>query len=242
MYQAGFRIDAPIGNNAFSYAERKKLWSQAKIFVTSQKYWNIDDLKIGSHIAFEEIDHNWALQSMYGLQNFIVSTRNSIPIIFFDNHNHALRYRYQLRKKSNHTPLSVIHIDQHTDMNIIDFPLPKAKPPTDTEIFHLTNFISNVWNFIPIAQKLNIVDTVTQITTETKLTHTANSFIPTWWPIVLDIDLDFWAQQMSISSLSKTFSQTKQLCTHASLITVATSPFFLDQSLAIHLAQNIFSN
>ena len=49
---------------------------------------NIDDVKIGSEIVFEEIENN-LLKSCTGLENFV---KLSDTIVVFDNHNHALYF------------------------------------------------------------------------------------------------------------------------------------------------------
>jgi hypothetical protein len=56
---------------------------------------------------------------------------------------------------------------------------------------------------------------------------------------VLDIDLDFWAPDMPNEQMEETIALTRQLITNASLVTIATSPYFLDQKLAISLLREL---
>jgi hypothetical protein len=45
---------------------------------------------------------------------------------------------------------------------------------------------------------------------------------------------------MRIQDIKKSFSQVRTLCEQADLITVATSPFFLDQEIALELVMELF--
>jgi hypothetical protein len=58
---------------------------------------------------------------------------------------------------------------------------------------------------------------------------------------ILDIDIDFRAPEMSIEKLEKTISITRQLIQEADLVTIATSPLFIDQKYAIQLIQRLLS-
>jgi len=59
-------------------------------------------------------------------------------------------------------------------------------------------------------------------------------------PIIVDINIDFWAPEMGIEYLDRSFEQVRKLCRQADLITIATSPYFMDQILAIDLIKRIF--
>ncbi len=79
------------------------------------------------------------------------------------------------------------------------------------------------------------------ITTEYKLLHfdTADEKLEQE-EYILDIDLDFWHPDMSIEQFDTTIQQTRKLIQHAKYITIATSPYFLDQQLAIDIIEKIF--
>lgn len=51
--------------------------------------------------------------------------------------------------------------------------------------------------------------------------------------------MDFWAPGMSPASPDKTMSITKDLIAHASLTTIATSPMFIDQELALEYVREL---
>jgi hypothetical protein len=56
---------------------------------------------------------------------------------------------------------------------------------------------------------------------------------------ILDIDLDFWAPGMG-TDLAKSIPLVQSLMREASLITIASSPYFLEQSYALELLKKLF--
>jgi hypothetical protein len=79
-----------------------------KQYLTPIKVGTLEDVRIGSHIVFEEVDEKGTLQQCRGLE-YIVQIEN---ITVIDNHDRALEFRT--------TGLPVIHIDQHTDMRPVE--------------------------------------------------------------------------------------------------------------------------
>jgi len=59
--------------------------------------------------------------------------------------------------------------------------------------------------------------------------------------MILDIDLDFRAPEMSIEKYEETIKKTRALMEEASLITIATSPYFLDQNIALKILHDLFT-
>jgi len=55
----------------------------------------------------------------------------------------------------------------------------------------------------------------------------------------LDIDLDFWHPDMSIEKYQKTIDITKDLMKKSRVVTIATSPYFLDQKLALKILKDL---
>ena len=52
---------------------------------------------------------------------------------------------------------------------------------------------------------------------------------------IFDIDLDLRAPEMGISNFEQTIKNTKNLISSAKMVTIATSPYFLDQKQALEL-------
>lgn len=243
MYKQWFRIKEDTWNNSFSYDIRKLKNSKPQIYITNLIQWTIDDIHIWDKIVFEEIDSKLEVQSFVGLKYFI-KLRQDKPIYIFDNHNHALFFRYQELFNWNISKwINLIHLDQHTDMNNnSNMIASEAKLSYSLEqIFHFTNYKCNVWNFIQPAIQDWLISNVTQINTEYKLLNYWNNETMKYWNYILDIDLDFRHPQMWIDQYTKIIEITKNLISRASLVTIATSPYFLNQTLAIKILKDIFN-
>ena len=89
----------------------------------------------------------------------------------------------------------------------------------------------NVGNFIEPALKANLISHMDQIRSEYKLLNYQNIHKN----YILDIDLDFRAEEMSIEQFDETIKKTKSLILNAKVVTIATSPYFLPQEKAIQL-------
>ncbi|MDR0282761.1 MAG: hypothetical protein LBI53_05790 [Candidatus Peribacteria bacterium] len=59
-------------------------------------------------------------------------------------------------------------------------------------------------------------------------------------PYILDIDLDFRAPETG-NNIESHLTSLQTLIQNAEAVTIATSPYFLDQDLAIEMVKNIFS-
>lgn len=182
-----------------------------KQYLTPIKSWTIADVKLGSHIVFEEIDEKGKLHKCTGLE-YIVKIKPNIVVV--DNHDRVLEFRPK--------GFPVIHIDQHTDMR-----------PLWTEGV-------NVGNFLRHALDTNLITWSTQINTEYSLLNFDYSTLELS-NYILDIDLDFRHPDMSIEQFEKTIQITKLLIKKAKIVTIATSPYFLDQNLALNLFHQLMS-
>ncbi len=238
MYSTPLYISDPIGNNEFSYQQRRALWSTGKIYVPSLIQGSLTDLQRGSEICFEEIV-NGKKTSCIWLKNFVQLDYHGKPIFIVDNHNHALSFRYN-HQHSKHSqpsePFNLIHIDQHSDMkpNGNRFPIPDSWfPIPDIQAF--VNTKTNVGNFIPAAINSWIINDVIQIRTDTALHSILNS---EFWILnfILDLDIDFREGKEITQDDIKII---QQLISHAEIITIATSPYFIDQKQAIDIINKL---
>src|SRR5690606_32769855 len=91
-YRDPFWIDAPVGNNAFSFSQRGP---HPRIFVPSLIAGTIADVKPGSEIAFEEVDDDGRLRSCSGLAHLVRTTWQGVPTVVVDNHNHAFYFWFE---------------------------------------------------------------------------------------------------------------------------------------------------
>ena len=181
-----------------------------KQYPTPIKEWTIDDVRLWSHIVFEEVDEKWILHQCTWLE-YIVKIKPNIVVV--DNHDRVLEFREKW--------LPVIHIDQHTDMRLV-----------------WPEWV-NVGNFLRHALDTWLVPSVKQVNTEYTLT-TLDLWVFDFekW-VILDVDLDFWHPDMSIENYQKTIYITKELIKKSRVVTIATSPYFLDQNLALKLLKDL---
>ena len=228
----GFRLKQQVGNNAFAYEERKlnpKLWIPELI-----PAW-LEKLSLGAEPVFAELNHQGKLQLFSGLQKFLFFEKNWVPVYVFDNHNHALAFRYrEFFKNTLSKGTHLLHLDQHSDMKSNPFSIQQEKWES---ICSFTQNCCNVGNFILPALNSGLIWEVSQIRSEYALLQ---SQIPDK-DYIFDIDLDFRAPEMGISNFEQTIKKTKNLISSAKMVTIATSPYFLDQKQALELIKLLCS-
>lgn len=225
----GFYIDRPMGNNIFSYEER----SNKSIFVPSLIEGTLEDVAVGEEIVFNEIDEDKEIKAK-GLKNMVFYKKEDKDIYIFDNHNHALYFWINSLKSNKFKKgCKLVHVDQHkdmrepenynVDMNSLD------------DVFRYTNEVLNVGNFIQPALKHNIFSEVIIIDSSYGFEMDIEG------EYVLDIDLDIFSKDMEYISYDKRISKIKELIKGAKVITIASSPFFIDQEYAIKVLKELFN-
>jgi len=197
------------------------------------------------HFAFAEKDKTWEIEYFHGLKNFLWIEKSDVPPIFiFDNHNHAPVFRYNIIYNKRIKNVELIHIDQHSDCWENKNHLKLNWNENELEnVFHFYNEKCNVGNFIPSSIECWIISDQTQIRSISAL---KNLKIEKNQNFILDIDLDFclnWIDrniinEESIKILKKKFNEFRNfaLCT-----TIATSPYFLNQEVAINILKKLLN-
>lgn len=224
-YAAPFEIRERVGNNAFSYDRRgdaPSLWVPSLIDGT------FDDVRPGDRVVFEDVDEHEVLQSCTGLEHLVRTTWDGVEVVVMDNHHHAFFFWQDALTRGAVQPgATLIHIDQHKDMRV---PVLPFSGMTLDDAFTYTNFHLNVGNYIVPAQQTGLVGDVQFVTSGDALND--YGFIGRENRI-LNIDLDYFAPEMSYIrfDLARRFIDAHRRT--ASLITIATSPFFIDQGRAI---------
>lgn len=225
----GFYIDEPTGNNIFSYEER----SNKKIYVPQLVEGTLDDVVVGNEVVFNEIDEDIEIKAK-GLRNMIKYNFKDKDVYIFDNHNHALYFWIKSLKKNNFNKgCKLVHVDQHKDMREPD----NYEVDMDNidDVFRYTNYVLNVGNFIQPALKHNIFSEVIIIDSSYGFeTDIKEEF-------VLDIDLDIFSKDMEYISYDLRIKRIKELIEKAKVITIASSPFFIDQEYAIKVLKELFN-
>jgi len=247
MYHEAFFLKWKLWNNAFVWNQRKKHEADPKLYVPKCVKWTLADVKVWKNYSFAELNDQNEVQYFLWLESFVVLVFGNKKTIVVDNHNHALFFWYEALKVWIIDEQSLlIHIDQHSDMNKPERSFEQRQQSQNSsysklqQVFYYTNEVCNVWNFILPAKELKIIDKIERIKSEQQLLDWNVKNVSNKKTIILDIDLDFWAPEMGIEQEQKTFEIVKKLCQKADLITIATSPYFLDQETALELIKNMF--
>ena len=192
------------------------------------------------HFAFSEND-----EYFHWLKNFLwIEKSNFPPIIIFDNHNHSIVSRHNIVYSKKFKNTELIHIDQHSDNRENKHHLKLNRKEDELEkVFLFWNEKCNVWNFIPPALESKIITSQIQI----RSTAALQSFeIDESQNFILDIDLDFclgWTDRNKVNQETVGLLKDKfdKIWKYALWITIATSPFFLDQELAIKIVEELLT-
>lgn len=224
-YSRPFAIEGPVGNNALSYARRG---TAPTLSVPSLLIGTLDDVRPGTDVAFEDFDEHDVLRSCAGLAHLVRTHWAGIPTVIVDNHNHVFYFWSEAIARGVVQPgATLIHVDQHRDTRV---PERGYDGRTLEDAFAYTNFLLNVGNYIVPAQEAGIVGDIQFVTSEEalgdlRLAPRANK--------ILNIDLDFFAPEMAYVDFARARRFLDAHLPTASLITVATSPFFIEQTRAI---------
>lgn len=244
MYQKPFYISEKIGNNAFSFEQRKnkEIYVPNIVEITDTQLDKIELQDDTNKIAFEDFGFDDILSTNYWLKNFYkINSNNLPPIYLFDNHNHAYYFWYKARKNGligdNNT---LIHIDEHADMRDPEVDLLKPKSYDLENTFTFCNYSDvNVGNYIIPAQREGIIGDIIQIRNDTNLDDYLET-PPNGNNIILNLDLDFFQPDLDFIDFDKKKKVVLDAASKAKVITVSTSPFFIDQTLALEVFFNIF--
>lgn len=230
-YERPFSITWNHGNNAFSYDKRVN----KKLFVPNLKQISsFDEVEFSDEVCFEEYDENNTLISGKWLKHIYEFSYEWIPSYLFDNHNHAYYFWYLARKKWVITDGNILlHIDQHSDMREPQNVLYKPESEDMEKVVEYTNYVLNVGNYIIPAVKEWLIKEVIQIRDKESLEKEYSYDI-------LNLDLDFFAPELDYISYELKKEFILKHISKAKFITVATSPFFIDQKLAIKVFRDIF--
>lgn len=221
----GFWIDQPRGNNAFSFQQRK----HRKIYVAPLISGEPGDLAVGEEIAFSEVNEGQEVNCR-GLKQFIYLQKDGKDIFIFDNHNHAFFFWMAgLKAGKLKKGGALVHVDQHRDMREPEtyFEWGAREEIEIEKVCQYTNFHLNVGNFIRPALKLGIFSTLEIIDSSTAFQREFSA------GIVLDIDADIFAEEMNYIARDYKIARLRRYIAAADFITIASSPYFIQQESAI---------
>ncbi|MFA5855161.1 MAG: UPF0489 family protein [Candidatus Gracilibacteria bacterium] len=240
MY-TGVYLVGKKGNNAFSYERRNALGSEPKLFVAPVIEGGLEEVRVGSEVAFEDFDGE-ELKSCVGLENFVRTEIFGVPAVIFDNHNHAFYFWFEAAVKGLlERGITLVHVDQHKDMRE---PEVWFEGTTLEAAFAYTNNILNVGNYIKPAMKCGLIGDVLSVTSEEGMDRFDRTMISPACAdnrrFILNLDMDFFAPEMSYIDFEKAKKFVRALAERARFITIATSPFFMEQETAIDSMRKLF--
>lgn len=241
-YSKTYILEEDAWNNALSYNLRKdKRGEKPKLFIPNEITWSLSDVREGDEVVFEEVE-KWQLISSRWLKHFvrIENYQNTPPCIIFDNHNHALFYWLEaIREWKIKEGFELIHIDEHSDLWDNPHSLDKERAIRDSEYaWEFTNMLCNVGNYIVPAQKNGIIKNMIRIENESQIdaytcyTPEKNS--------ILNLDLDIFSPELAHIDQEKIVKCIRNFIPRVRLITIATSPYFINQERAIQKLQYLF--
>lgn len=225
----GFYIEKPMGNNIFSYDKR----DNKSIYVPKLISGTLDDVKLGNKVVFNEVDENEEIKAI-GLENMVEYVLGNKKIYVFDNHNHAFYFWLKSMMNDEFTRgCKLVHVDQHKDTREPDNYDVDINNIED--VFRYTNEVLNVGSFIKpalqhkIFSELIIIDSLYGFDLDIKP------------EFVLDIDLDIFSSDMDYIPFDFKLDKIKNLIKKAKVITIATSPYFINQEYAIKVLKELFN-
>lgn len=243
MYNKWFFIESPVWNNEFSFDKRQNKKLFVPEIIEAKSFDEIkfqDDLE---RIAFEDFDFDNKLSTNYWLKNFYRFQMWWKEVVLFDNHNHAFYFWYEARSRKIIWDKNIlIHIDQHADTRDNDKIISKSDSKSLEKVFDFTNFVLNVWDYIIPAQKEGIIENIVQIRNTKNLEDYLQNFSnrKNNLKIILNLDLDFFASELDFIDFELKKKVILDVFEKASYVTVCTSPFFVDQGLAVEKLKEIF--
>jgi len=243
MYNKWFFIENPVWNNEFSFDKRQNKKLFVPKIIEAKSFDEIkfqDDLE---KIAFEDFDFDDKLSTNYWLKNFYRFQMWWKEVVLFDNHNHAFYFWYEARSRKIIWDKNIlIHIDQHADTRDNDKIISKSDSKSLEKVFDFTNFVLNVWDYIIPAQKEGIIENIVQIRNTKNLEDYLQNFSnrKNNSKIILNLDLDFFASELDFIDFELKKKVILDAFEKASYVTVCTSPFFVDQGLAVEKFKEIF--
>lgn len=228
-YSRPFELTARSGNNAFAWDRRGPAPS---LWVPSIVDGTFEDVRTGRHVVFEDVDEHDVLRSCTGLAHAVRTTWRGVPTVVMDNHNHAFYFWCEAWARGAIAPgATLVHVDQHKDMRLPDHPM--TGTPEDRGFleaaFRYTNDVLNVGNYVVPAREMGLVGDLRFVTSGAALYDTP----PPEANTILNIDLDYFAPEMAYIPFDEARAFIHAQLATASLVTIATSPFFIDQALAI---------
>lgn len=220
------------GNNAFSL---EKMPDRQDLRITPLQKGFIAEAQMGTHVAFQDFDGESWLECT-GLQYAVCEMVGNIPVYLFDNHNHAFfGWLEAFHSGSFRKGASLVHMDAHfddasPDHYDVDLSDLESVWKYTHETLQIASFITPALHHGVFSQCVNYVESG-----DFEYLMPLNSKTD----IVLDLDLDVFCDEMSHVTWSQKIEVLKYYWPQTRCVTMATSPFFIDQQRAIDIAKRL---
>lgn len=248
LFESPSVITDPVGNNRFGQPETGPA---LPIEVPKRVYGGFPDVRLGSRIAFREADSSGRITEEFGLENFVSTEWEGVPFHIVDNHNYALAFWLEAYAEGRiGKGATLVHVDMHSDLwkNGYSLDLERAADPSYVEDF--VNRKTEVGNYIDPAVRAGLVGEVAKIEGEGELEAALERLeewgvgrfgtFPATHSLILNLDLDFFAPDLDYIPFELKKRAVLGFARRARLVTVATSPCFIDQELALRKFYELF--
>lgn len=236
-YASPRELTGGIGNHTFAI----ECGSNEVIVVPSAIRGTLDDLALSENTYALILREGERVQKMRGLTHHIISEYSDIPMVIFDNHNHALYWWHAAMNSGIIEAKSmVVHIDAHSDLwsNPNDLSLEASKDPET--LWQFVNEKCTVANYVEPALRSGLVGEFIRVEGAEQLEMLAERDFSPEKNLILNLDIDFFMEELEYISSQRKIEVIRAVAQQARLITVATSPGFIDQSEAIRRVKEIF--
>ncbi len=253
------RHSSHTGNNAHDREQRMMCGSSGRLWIpgliSSPPNNFLKEWKVWPYPVFEEVQQS-ILCSCVWLNTHLLTSYQTVPVVIVDNHNYVLPHRWHLMKDlgmsldsnlgtniSSQSPVSLIHIDQHADMNEPARYLDEQDLVSMDTLFDYTRDQTTIASFIRPALQAWWISNVVQVRSSSALYDLGSCWVDDGL-YILDIDLDFRdpRARYSTQEMDRMIPLTQKLMSQAHLITIATSPLFIDQEYALGLLRRLFGH
>lgn len=256
LYADGAFLKPGIGNNAFSFQKKA---DRNPLQITPLRIGKVEELVMGKQVAFQDFDGEDWLECV-GLESAILCLDYPIPLYIFDNHNHVFyAWAEALKMGWFEKGATLVHMDEHFDAGEPVIP-PNPQPLTrgadqlhnwqivldDLEnVWNYTNEVLQIATYIKPALKLGMFSECVNYVESTHFEMDGSSprqggqGVALGSQNVINLDIDVFHEDMSHISWKEKMDVLKYYLPQTKLITIATSPYFIDQKKAIELVKKV---
>ena len=194
-----------------------------ELFIPKYRYDSLLNICESSEIGFCLSEE----EQFFSLDSYRVDTIAWIPVVLCDNHN-AVAHAWGIAFDQGLLErwVTCIHIDEHSDL------WENKSLPEDffrqssIDWWEYAHKYCNVGNYIrPLIDNSYIGDFIrVEWEEDLESIKDPSKFSPRY---ILNIDLDYWSEDLSYIPWPKSIARVRALFAHAWLITIATSPSFI---------------